>query len=186
MVTRGRKSDKTCGRNAGLLTTYLFDKGNLLTQPKFKVWDGVSDARVTFSASELLSPEPISELSRLTENLNIQRALLHRISLLPSIEVMDKVKVQSIVQDSQDGSDWPLVHLSDGRVIRTRLLVGVIFSFTNATGIELDYVRLALMVLTHPSAHMQEYNHMDGPTTLMLSLERLFTRLEDPTHLLIP
>lgn len=97
-----------------------------LNEHGIQVWDGVSDARITFSASELLSPQPISELSRLTENLNIQRGLLHRISSLPSIEVTDKVKVTSILQDSQDGSDWPLVHLSDGRVIRTRLLVGVL------------------------------------------------------------
>ena len=102
-----------------------FERANLDRKWSCQVWDGVSDARIAFSAGELLSPQPITELSRLTENLNLQRGLLHRISSLPSVELMDKVKVQSITQDGQDGSDWPLVHLSDGRVIRTRLLVGI-------------------------------------------------------------
>lgn len=128
LVTCGRKPDETCRGNAGLLIVLHFISVSLLMEHSFKVWDGISDARVAFSASELLSSQPISELSRLTENLNLQRALLHRIACLPSIEIMDKVKVQSIVQDNQDGSDWPLVHLSDGRVIRTRLLVGAILN----------------------------------------------------------
>ncbi len=58
----------------------------------------------------------------MTENLNLQRALLHRLSSTPTVELVGNVKVQSIAQESENGG-WPLVHLSDGRTIRARLLV---------------------------------------------------------------
>lgn len=63
----------------------------------------------------------------MTENLNLQRALLHKLSKTPAVELVDKVKVQNIVQDSENGG-WPLVHLSDGRIIRARLLVRLFFN----------------------------------------------------------
>jgi len=89
-----------------------------------QIWDGISDARLTFSASD--SSDPSSELSRLTENLNLQRALLRQLDAIPTIEIVDNVKVTSITREAEDsdGGGWPLVHISDGRVIRTRLLVG--------------------------------------------------------------
>lgn len=58
----------------------------------------------------------------MTENLNLQRALLHKLSTTSTVELADKVKVQSITQDTENGG-WPLVHLSDGRTVRARLLV---------------------------------------------------------------
>ena len=63
------------------------------------------------------------ELSRLTENLNLQRGLLRHLDQFPEVQLLDKVKVQSIVREDREENAWPLVHLSDGRVIRTRLLV---------------------------------------------------------------
>ena len=59
----------------------------------------------------------------MTENLNLQRGLLRHLSQFPEIELADKVKVQSITQDDQEGANWPLVNLTDGRVLRARLLV---------------------------------------------------------------
>ncbi|KAH8103880.1 ubiquinone biosynthesis hydrox [Cristinia sonorae] len=92
---------------------------------EMQVWDGVSGARITFSAAEMsLGGQTVSELSRLTENLNLQRALLRKLEESSSVEVVDKVKVESITTDDREGSPWPLLHLSDGRVIRARLLVG--------------------------------------------------------------
>ncbi|KAI0825447.1 ubiquinone biosynthesis hydrox [Irpex lacteus] len=88
-----------------------------------QVWDGISDARIHFSTADA----PVgstSQIARLTENLNLQRGLLRHLSQYPEVELADTVKVQSIVRDEQEGSGWPLVHLSDGRVLRTRLLVG--------------------------------------------------------------
>lgn len=59
----------------------------------------------------------------MTENLNLQRALLRHLSLHREIELIDKVKVQSIVTEDREGGGWPVLHLSDGRAMRTRLLV---------------------------------------------------------------
>ncbi|KAF8329487.1 uncharacterized protein EI90DRAFT_2923930 [Cantharellus anzutake] len=90
------------------------------------VWDGISDARITFSASSISR----SEMARLTENLNLQRALLRRIDELsgPSIRLFDNVKVNTIVREmgtsALDGGGWPIIVLSNGRSIRARLLVG--------------------------------------------------------------
>lgn len=82
----------------------------------------MSDARIAFSSSELPPGAP-QELSRLTENLNLQRGLLRHLSGNPVVEFADKVKVESITREERQENSWPLVHLSDGRVIRARLLV---------------------------------------------------------------
>lgn len=92
-----------------------------------QVWDGVSDARITFSMqddhSSILSAEAETQLATLTENLNLQRGLLRYLDNNGTVELADKVKVQSIVREEREGGGWPLVHLSDGRVLRARLLV---------------------------------------------------------------
>jgi hypothetical protein len=89
------------------------------------VWDGVSDARISFSASSLASSRPshaLEQMARLTENLNLQRGLLRHLDSISSINLHDNVKVTSISREEKDGG-WPLVHLSDGRILRARLLV---------------------------------------------------------------
>jgi len=90
-----------------------------------QVWDGLTDARITFSAAELDLENPENGMSRLTENLNLQRALLQHLNGKPGVQLIDKVRVQSIVNGPNEG-DWPLVHLDNGRVIRTRLLVSAL------------------------------------------------------------
>ena len=74
-------------------------------------------------ASFLPGAEPQSHMARLTENLNLQRALLRHLDSSQTVELSDNVKVQSIVREEREGGGWPLVHLSDGRVLRARLLV---------------------------------------------------------------
>lgn len=74
-------------------------------------------------ASILSGGEPQTQLARLTENLNLQRALLRYLDNSETVELADQVKVQSIVREEREGGGWPLVHLSDGRVLRARLLV---------------------------------------------------------------
>ncbi|KAH7885844.1 hypothetical protein F5I97DRAFT_1875893 [Phlebopus sp. FC_14] len=97
---------------------------------EMQVWDGLSDARITFDASEL-PPSSMdatsgtaesSEMARLTENLNLQRALLRHLENIPSTQLFQNTKVDSI--DCGEGHGWPVVHLSDGTMIRARLLVG--------------------------------------------------------------
>lgn len=86
------------------------------------MWDGISDARITFAASEL-GLAPGEGMSRLTENLNLQRGLLRYLDSVPDVQLLDKVKVQSIARDEDVRGNWPLVQLDDGRVLRARLLV---------------------------------------------------------------
>ncbi|KAI0070856.1 ubiquinone biosynthesis hydrox [Panus rudis PR-1116 ss-1] len=101
------------------------DESRTAPVEEMQVWDGISDARIVFSAAEIFPGQAKPELSRLTENLNLQRGLLRKLSSSPNVTLLDKVKVQYISpDDSENGNNWPLVHLSDGRVIRTRLLVG--------------------------------------------------------------
>ncbi|KAG9307901.1 ubiquinone biosynthesis hydrox [Chiua virens] len=88
-----------------------------------RVWDGISDARILFDAAELLSNSAeSSEMARLMENLNLQRAFLRHLDKLGSIQVLQKVKVE-LIQPEVDSNGWPLVHLSDGTTIRARLLI---------------------------------------------------------------
>lgn len=86
-----------------------------------QVWDGISDARITFSSSEMALQS--NHMARLTENLNLQRGLLRHLSTIPEVQLLDKVRVDSIQREDKGGNGWPLVHLSDGRILRTRLLV---------------------------------------------------------------
>ena len=83
-----------------------------------QVWDGISDSRIHFSNSDIRSST--YEMARLTENLNLQRALLRRLDQIPGrVQLMDQVKVESISR----GEGWPVVNVSDGPSLRTRLLV---------------------------------------------------------------
>jgi ubiquinone biosynthesis monooxygenase Coq6 len=91
-----------------------------------QVWDGVSDARISFAATDLgLSHRGMAQM---TENLNIQRALLRSLSSRPQVELADNVKVMTIQQDSAEAGGWPVVHLSNGRSLRARLLVSLIYA----------------------------------------------------------
>ena len=60
----------------------------------------------------------------MTENLNLQRGLLRRLSKTPEIQLLDNVRVTAI--EKEDGvNGWPLVRLSNGQTFRTRLLVSL-------------------------------------------------------------
>lgn len=85
-----------------------------------KVWDGLSDARIVFSHSDV--DTGLFEMARLTENLNLQRALLLRLGqMVDQVSVMDNSKVEDISRDN--GNSWPVVRLSNGSALRARLLV---------------------------------------------------------------
>ncbi|KDQ13003.1 hypothetical protein BOTBODRAFT_45439 [Botryobasidium botryosum FD-172 SS1] len=77
-----------------------------------KVWDGLSDARIEFSPSDLgllmHNPNASYEMARMTENINLQHALLKRLDERPEVHIMDKVKVDSIEQENAAGG-WPVV-----------------------------------------------------------------------------
>ena len=58
----------------------------------------------------------------MTENLNLQRGLLRRLSQMPEVELLDNVRVTAIEKEN-GANGWPLVRLSNGQTFRTRLLV---------------------------------------------------------------
>ncbi|KZT37735.1 ubiquinone biosynthesis hydrox [Sistotremastrum suecicum HHB10207 ss-3] len=91
---------------------------------EMEVWDGVSDARISFRASELLGREHSTNMSTMMENLNLQRSLLKTLQSNSSIILLDKTKVDSIAKPNDDANSWPLITLDNGRVLRARLLVG--------------------------------------------------------------
>jgi ubiquinone biosynthesis monooxygenase Coq6 len=95
-----------------------------------KVWDGISDARIVFNADDLGLGEQGGQLARLMENLNLQRALLRHLRSHGGVDIYDNVKVTSIAREvPEEPMSWPTVHLSNGRAIRTRLLVKIPFPF---------------------------------------------------------
>ena len=61
-------------------------------------------------------------MSRMTENLNLQRGLLKHLSRTPEVQLLDNVRVTAIEKESE-ANGWPLVRLSSGQTLRTRLLV---------------------------------------------------------------
>ncbi|KAF8518928.1 ubiquinone biosynthesis hydrox [Hysterangium stoloniferum] len=85
-----------------------------------------ANARITFLSSDLpLATNGLKpEMARLTENLNVQRGLLRCLESYPDVSVIDKTKVDSIVREEREGGGWPIVHLSNGKKLRARLLVG--------------------------------------------------------------
>ena len=62
-------------------------------------------------------------MSRIIENLNLQRGLLRHLDTFPDIQLLDKTKVQTITPDEGATGSWPVLHLDSGRSIRARLLV---------------------------------------------------------------
>ncbi|TFK39981.1 hypothetical protein BDQ12DRAFT_712046 [Crucibulum laeve] len=90
---------------------------------EMEVWDGVSDARISFSAAEMGLETPGVGMARLTENLNLQRGLLRHLQEIPEVQLLQKTKVQSITKDEEVRGGWPVVHLDNGRTLRARLLV---------------------------------------------------------------
>lgn len=62
----------------------------------------------------------------MTENLNLQRALIKALDAKPGVEIIDKVKVENIVSGSNSEDNWPTLHLSNGRTMRARLLVSIV------------------------------------------------------------
>lgn len=101
---------------------------------EMQVWDGVSDARISFdwdSARPLLSPRKPTQpttIAYMIENVNTTTALLSRLSELGGVDIFSATKVESIElgtdTEQLDLSSWPIVTLSNGKTLAARLLVG--------------------------------------------------------------
>ncbi|KAF9453531.1 ubiquinone biosynthesis hydrox [Macrolepiota fuliginosa MF-IS2] len=88
------------------------------------VWDGISDARISFDAAEIGTVSQNEGMARLTENLNLQRGLLHLLEKAPGVDLIHRTKVTSVTRESEGHGAWPIVNLDNGRRLRARLLVG--------------------------------------------------------------
>jgi len=78
-----------------------------------------------FNAEDLLSNGATDGMATLTENFNLQRALLCHLSDVSAVRILQRTKVTSIQSDEERHGSWPLVHLDNQQVLRARLLVGV-------------------------------------------------------------
>lgn len=106
-----------------------------------QVWDGVSDARIDFNAASLNTEN--NAIAYIVENVHIQNALLKRLDACRSegahVDILPKARVQAITMDEEspspqeglDLSDWPTVHLDNGRSLKARLLVRFIGDIKN-------------------------------------------------------
>ncbi|KZP01541.1 ubiquinone biosynthesis hydrox [Calocera viscosa TUFC12733] len=108
------------------------DESRTMPVEEIQAWDGLSDARITFSTSDIPASSDArsphlrpAQMATMVENLNLQRALLRLLATKPDVHLLDNVKVASISRSAEEESDdYPLVSLSDGRALRARLLVG--------------------------------------------------------------
>lgn len=91
-----------------------------------QVWDGVTDARIEFDWQP--GSGAGKTLAYMCENLNLTSGLLKRLNQLGSVDVFDKTKVEKIdlgeESETMDLREWPVVHLSGGKTLAARLLVG--------------------------------------------------------------
>ncbi|KAG7731472.1 hypothetical protein KL948_003102 [Ogataea haglerorum] len=77
-------------------------------------WDGVSGAQIDFDGPSLAT---------MCENANLQSALLARIEELnEETGIVDNTKVENTTSDEANG--WPVLQLSSGESLKSRLLVG--------------------------------------------------------------
>ncbi|KAH9902138.1 hypothetical protein F4778DRAFT_110257 [Xylariomycetidae sp. FL2044] len=93
---------------------------------EMQVWDGVSDARIEFDWPPAATAG--KTIAYMTENLNLTSGLLRRLNELGDTTVFDQVKVENISLGEEtedlDLREWPIVHLSGGKQLAARLLVG--------------------------------------------------------------
>jgi len=59
----------------------------------------------------------------MTENFNLQRALLRRLEESSEVSLIDNTQVNSILQEKPEGGGWPIVNLANARRLRSRLVV---------------------------------------------------------------
>ena len=93
-----------------------------------QVWDGVTGARIEFDWAPGTAPAAGTTIAYMNENLNLTSGLLKRLEELGGVSVFDSAKVERIAYgeetEDMDLREWPVVHLSGGRQLSARLLVG--------------------------------------------------------------
>ncbi|KAF2442009.1 ubiquinone biosynthesis hydrox [Karstenula rhodostoma CBS 690.94] len=100
---------------------------------EMQVWDGVSDARISFDWDTARSfgprkPTQPTTIAYMIENVNTVSALLGRLEELGGVDMFASTKVDAIElgtdTEQLDLSSWPVLSLSNGKSLAARLLVG--------------------------------------------------------------
>ncbi|KAF2187622.1 ubiquinone biosynthesis monooxygenase COQ6 [Zopfia rhizophila CBS 207.26] len=101
---------------------------------EMQVWDGISDARISFDWDSIHTPLTLRKptqpttIAYMIENVNTTTTLLSRLSELGGVDIFSPTKVESINlgtdTPSLDLSSWPILTLSNGKTLAARLLVG--------------------------------------------------------------
>ncbi|KAL2019828.1 hypothetical protein VTK56DRAFT_9179 [Thermocarpiscus australiensis] len=96
---------------------------------EMQVWDGVTGARIEFDwARGSAAPPTGTIIAYMTENLNLTSGLLKRLEELGGVSLFDNARVERISYGEEteelDLREWPVVHLSGGKQLSARLLVG--------------------------------------------------------------
>ncbi|KAH7076396.1 hypothetical protein BKA63DRAFT_542393 [Paraphoma chrysanthemicola] len=100
---------------------------------EMQVWDGVTDARISFDWGTARSigprnPAQPTTIAYMIENVNTTSMLLSRLEELGGVDMMTGTKVSSIELGTDTGkmdfSSWPILTLSNGKTLAARLLVG--------------------------------------------------------------
>jgi ubiquinone biosynthesis monooxygenase Coq6 len=95
---------------------------------EMQVWDGVTGARIEFDWAPGSAPADGTTIAYMNENLNLTSGLLKRLEELGGVSRFENVRVERIAYgeetDEVDLREWPVVHLSGGKQLSARLLVG--------------------------------------------------------------
>ncbi|KAF9996096.1 putative ubiquinone biosynthesis monooxygenase [Entomortierella chlamydospora] len=124
----------------------------------------VNDGASNELNEDVVSDSEVSPLAWMTENLHVQYGLQKQIlahqAKRVKLDVFEKTKVQGIVANQNgsaetsgatDISEWPIVHLDNGKKLQTRLLVGAdgvnspVRSFANIESLGWDYSQFGLV-----------------------------------------
>ncbi|KAH6619519.1 hypothetical protein B0J18DRAFT_247141 [Chaetomium sp. MPI-SDFR-AT-0129] len=104
------------------------ERSRVQAYQEMQVWDGVTGARIEFDWAPGSAPAAGTTIAYMNENLNLTSGLLKRIEELGGVAVFDKAKVERIAYGEEteelDLREWPVVHLSGGKQLSARLLVG--------------------------------------------------------------
>ncbi|KAF4610564.1 hypothetical protein D9613_006875 [Agrocybe pediades] len=144
------------------------DEARTCAVEQMQVWDGISEARIEFNANEMSSPIGRTGMARLTENLNLQRALLRQLDNIPEVQIMQKTKVTSIEHDTEHHGGWPLIRLDNDQILRARLLIGAdgfnspVRKFANISSFGWSYDTQAIVATL---SHMPR-GAFEGPNTV--------------------
>lgn len=95
---------------------------------RMEVWDGLSDARISFDAADGCDPielmketNIVPQMARFVENVHLQRAMLENLKSKPNVDLIGSTRVERI---DPDENNRPVISMNDGKVLRAQLLIG--------------------------------------------------------------